>query len=87
MKVLGIYGSSRKGGNSDMLLDEALRGARSAGGDISAIYVRDMKISGCLNCGGCDKTGQCVIDDGMQELYPVLENAEVIIVATPIFFY
>ena len=87
MKVLGIYGSPRKGGNSDQLLDKTLEGAGSAGAETSTIYVRDLKISGCLECGGCDKTGKCVVDDDMQSVYPLLEEADVIFLASPIFFY
>ena len=87
MKVLGIYGSPRKEGNSDLLLDQALEGARSAGAEVSSIYVRDLTFSGCIECGGCGKTGVCVLKDDMQPLYPKIKEAEVIILATPIFFY
>ncbi|MEJ2716360.1 MAG: flavodoxin family protein [Deltaproteobacteria bacterium] len=87
MKVLGIYGSPRKGGNSDRLLNEALKGAESVRADVSSIRSRDLKILGCLECGGCDDTGQCVVDDDMQDVYPRLLEADVIIVASPMFFY
>ncbi|TFH40228.1 MAG: flavodoxin family protein [Chrysiogenales bacterium] len=87
MKVLGIYGSPREGGNSDILLDHVLEGAATAGVDISRIYVRDIAFSPCTECGGCDETGVCVIDDGMQDLYPLLLDARVIFLASPVFFY
>jgi len=87
MKVLGIYGSPRKNGNSAILLDKALEGAESAGAEITKIYARDPKMVGCLECGGCDKTGKCVVKDDMQEIYPLLESADAIILASPIFFY
>lgn len=87
MKILGIYGSPRKGGNSDQLLDTALEGAQSAGGEISRVYARDLKMSGCIECGGCDKTGKCVVEDDMQSVYPLLMEADVIFLASPIFFY
>lgn len=87
MKVLGIYGSPRKNGNSAILLDKALDGAESAGADITKIYSRDPKMVGCLECGGCDKTGKCVVKDDMQEIYPLLESADSIILSVPIFFY
>jgi multimeric flavodoxin WrbA len=87
MKVLGIYGSPRKGGNSDRLLDEALKAARAAGADVGVVYCRDFKISGCLECGGCDKTGQCVVKDDMQQVYPMLVEADAIILSSPMFFY
>ena len=87
MKVLGIYGSPRKGGNTDVLLDEALRGAGITGAEVSPVRCCDLKISGCAECGGCDQTGVCVIDDDMQEVYPKLLEANVVILASPIFFY
>ena len=87
MKVLGIYGSPRKRGNTDQLLDRALEGAQSAGAEISRVYARDLKMSGCIECGGCDQTGKCVVDDDMQSVYPLLEEADVIFLASPIFFY
>ncbi|MFO7786009.1 MAG: flavodoxin family protein [Thermodesulfobacteriota bacterium] len=87
MKVLGIYGSPRKGGNTDQLLDQALEGARSAGAEIDSVYARRLDMSGCLECGGCDDTGQCVVQDDMQEVYPRIEEAGIIFLASPIFFY
>ncbi|MGD2124803.1 MAG: flavodoxin family protein [Desulfobacteraceae bacterium] len=87
MKVLGIYGSPREGGNSDQLLDKALEGAQSAGAEIMRVYVRDLKMCGCIECGGCDETGKCVVEDDMQSVYPLLEEADVIFLASPIFFY
>lgn len=85
--VLGIYGSPRKGGNSDLLLDRALEGAQSAGARVERIYARDLKVNGCRECGGCDRTGKCVQRDAMDEVYPLLYEADAIILATPMFFY
>ncbi|MBN1626993.1 MAG: flavodoxin family protein [Deltaproteobacteria bacterium] len=87
MKVLGIYGSERRGGNSDQLLDRALAGAEASGAIISKIYARDLMISGCRSCGGCDKTGVCVVKDDMSDVYKMFEEADVIILASPIYFY
>ena len=87
MKVLGIYGSPREGGNSDLLLDKALAGAASAGADIEKVVVRSLKISGCQECGGCDKTGSCVILDDMKNVYPSMWEAEIILLSSSIFFY
>jgi len=87
MKVLGIYGSARKGGNSDQLLDKALEGAEASGAVISRVYARDLKISGCRACGGCDKTGKCIIKDEMQDIYPLFIDADIIFLASPIYFY
>ena len=87
MRVLGIYGSPRKDGNTDQLMDKALEGAESAGAEISRVYARDLKMCGCIECGGCDKTGKCVVKDDMQSVYPLMEAADVIILASPVFFY
>lgn len=87
MKVLGIYGSPRKGGNTDMLLDEALKGAESSGAEVSSIRCCDLNMTGCIECGGCNETGECVVEDDMQSVYPQLLEADVIILASPIFFY
>jgi multimeric flavodoxin WrbA len=87
MKVLGIYGSPRKGGNSDQLLDKALEGAQSAGAEILRVYARDLNMCGCIECGGCERTGECVVKDDMQTVYPLMDEADVIILSSPIFFY
>jgi len=87
MKVLGILGSPRRGGNSDLLLEEALEGARSAGAEVIMVSCRDLEMCGCLECGGCDATGKCVVEDDMQPVYPQLLEADVVILSSPMFFY
>jgi multimeric flavodoxin WrbA len=88
MKVLGIYGSPRKGGNSDELLDAALAAAAQEGAEVERVYARKFKnLSGCLECGGCDDTGECVVDDDMQGVYPLLDEAQAVILSAPVFFY
>lgn len=87
MKVVGIYGSPRKECNSDLLLDSALRGAHEKAIEVERIYVRDLEISGCIECGVCEKSGTCAIEDDMQDVYHLLDSADVIILCSPIFFY
>ncbi len=87
MKVLGIMGSPRVGGNTDLLMDEALRGAQSQKAEIEKIVVDKLDISPCREYYGCLKDGNCVIRDDMDDIYPKLLSADVIIVASPIFFY
>ncbi|MBU0515681.1 MAG: flavodoxin family protein [Proteobacteria bacterium] len=87
MKVLGIYGSPRKGGNSDQVLDLVLEGAAKAGADIERVYVRQLDVAGCLECGACNDTGECAVKDDMQAVYDQLDQADVIVVGSPIFFY
>lgn len=87
MKVLGLFGSPRKGGNTEILLEEALKGAEREGAEIERLYLSDLKITPCTECHGCDSTGDCVILDEMQKIYPKLLEADIIILASPIFFY
>jgi len=87
VKVLGIYGSPRKGGNTDLLLDRILEGAQAAGAEVESIYARKLKMSGCIECGSCDDTGECAVHDGMDTVYPLLEEADVVFLASPNFFY
>jgi multimeric flavodoxin WrbA len=87
MVVLGIYGSPRKGGNTDLMMDAFLEGAARAGAELRRFYVRDLSISGCLECAYCDKKGECVQEDDMSTIYPMIESVPRIVVASPIFFY
>lgn len=85
--VLAIAGSPRKGGNSDILCGEFLRGASDAGNFIEKIYLQDKKIGGCFACYGCRETGKCVQKDDMEELLGKIIMADVIVLATPVYFY
>jgi len=87
MKVLGIFGSPRRGGNTELLLEEALRGAEKEGAKVERLYLSEFTITPCKECHGCDNTGNCVIMDDMGKIYPKLLEADIIILASPIFFY
>ena len=87
MKVLGVFGSPRQGGNSDQLLEKALQGAKSAGDEVTSLRAADLDISGCQDCGACEETGECTVDDDMQKVYSRLDDADAIVLASPIFFY
>jgi len=87
LKVLGLFGSPRRGGNTEILLEEALKGAEMEGAVVERLHLTDFTITPCKECHGCDKTGNCVILDDMQKIYPKLLEADVIILASPIFFY
>ena len=87
LKVLGIYGSPRNNGNTDQLLDMVLKGSADAGLETSTLYVRKLKINGCTECDSCDKTDLCVIKDDMHSVYNMLDEAGIIILAAPIFYY
>lgn len=87
VKVLGLFGSPRRGGNTDLLLEEALKGAEKEGAKVERLYLSDFTLTPCKECHGCDHTGNCVILDDMQKIYPKLLEADVVILASPIFFY
>ena len=67
--------------------DAIEEGAREAGAEVESLYVRRMKISGCLECGSCDDTGECAVRDDMDKVYPLLQEADIIFLASPNFFY
>jgi multimeric flavodoxin WrbA len=87
MKVLGVLGSPRIKGNSDILLDQALAGAKDAGAEIEKIILVKKKISGCLDCKKCNETGVCVIEDDMQEIHKKILDADAIIHSVPVYFF
>jgi len=87
MKVLGIFGSPRKNGNTETLLREYLRGCRDAKAEVEEVYLRDLKITPCLEIYACRKDGKCPIRDDMQNLYGKIVEAEILALASPVFFY
>ena len=87
MNVLGIMGSPRLGGNTDLLMDEALKGARSVGAFAEKIVVDELDIAPCRETCGCINDGRCVIRDDMDDVYRSLEEADAVIIGSPIFFY
>ena len=86
-KVLAIYGSPRRKGNTALLLRKAVAGAREAGVEVEEVVLRDLKMSPCLEIYGCTKTGRCAIQDDFQKLYDQILQCQGIILASPIFFY
>ena len=87
MKILGIMGSPRLGGNTDLLLDAVLSGAQSQGAEVEKLVIDQLNISPCREHYGCLEDGHCVIRDDMDALYPKLLAADGIVVASPMFFY
>jgi multimeric flavodoxin WrbA len=86
VKILGIAGSPRLNGNTSLLLDEALSGAREAGATINKIILCNRDIYPCQGCGDCNKTGECTVDDAMDKIYSLATQAHGIIMAAPIYF-
>ena len=86
-KVLIISASPRKGGNSDILCDQFKKGAEEAGNTVEKVYLQQKKIGPCLACYGCRGTGVCVQKDDMEELLNKMVEADVLVLATPVYFY
>jgi len=87
MFVLGLQGSPRTKGNTSILLSTFLEEAQRIGAFTQRLDVARMNISPCLECGTCDEEGFCPVDDDMEQVYPMLRQADIIVMATPIFFY
>ena len=87
-KVLILSGSPRKGGNSDILCDEFMRGAKESGNTVEKINVAERKIGYCRACYYCRTSGgKCVIKDDMAEILQKMIDADVIVLASPVYFY
>lgn len=86
-KVLIISTSPRKGGNSDTLAEEFAKGAREAGHEVEKIGLWDKTIGFCRGCLACQKTGRCVIRDDADIIARKMLTADVIVYATPIYYY
>lgn len=86
-KVLILSGSPRKNGNSDLLCDEFMKGAIEAGHQVEKIRVAEKNIGYCRACYGCKDTGVCVIKDDMAEVLQKMINCDVLVLASPVYFY
>lgn len=86
-KILILSGSPRKGGNSDLLCDEFMRGAAESGNDVEKIRIAEKNIGYCKACYACKKDGICAVKDDMAEILEKMHSAEVIVLASPVYFY
>jgi len=86
-KVLLLSGSPRKGGNSDILCEQFAKGAEESGNQTEKIYIQDLKIGCCRACYACRKSHLCVQKDDMEALLGKMVEADVIVLATPVYFY
>ena len=86
--ILILSGSPRKHGNSDLLCDEFMRGAKESGHNVEKVFLRNKKIGYCLACYHCkDHDGVCAIKDDMAELLDKMNAADVVVMASPVYFY
>lgn len=87
MFVLGIHGSPCKNGNSELLLGSFLSESERRGAQIHQIRVAEKAIHPCIGCGYCGEKGMCRFADDMNEIYALLRQADLIVIATPVYFY
>ena len=89
MNILVLNGSPRPDGNTSAMVNAFVEGAKENGHNISVVPVCQKKIGGCLACEYCHKEGggKCIQQDDMQEIYPLLEQAEMIVLASPIYYH
>lgn len=89
MKILVLNGSPRGNGNTAAMIKSYTEGAKEAGNHVTVFEVCKKKISGCLGCEYCHTKGQgvCVQKDDMQELYELIKEAEMLVIASPIYYF
>jgi multimeric flavodoxin WrbA len=87
MQVLGIVGSPRRGGNTEILVDEALKGAEESGALIEKVILNELNIKPCQACNSCYKTGKCIQNDDMISLQERMKESNVWILGTPIYWW
>ena len=88
-KIIILNGSPRKTGNTSSLTAAVAEGAKAAGNEVTEFHLASMNIRGCLGCwcGGKDKACPCVQQDDMQQIYPVYQAADVVVLASPLYYW
>ena len=86
--ILVLTGSGREGGNSDLLAQAFVQGAREAGHRVDVFACGQKPMVSCMHCGGCWSTGApCVLEDSFNELWPLLERADLLVLCSPLYWY
>ena len=86
-KIVAVYGSPRRKGNTATLLKKAVNGAQDGGARVEEIVLRDLKMSPCLEIYGCNKAGECMLKDDFQKARDLILASQGLILASPVFFY
>ena len=85
--VLILKSSPRENGNSNTLAKQVEAGAKEAGADVESLMLHHMDIRPCDACDVCQETGLCIVKDDMQQIYPLLEKADAIVIAGPVYWF
>ena len=89
IKIIALFGSPRKKGNSTLLANHIILGAESQGATVESIYLNDLDITPCQGCYACQMEGTrgCAVDDDMQAIYPKIVEADALIIASPVYWF
>ena len=87
IRVLGVVGSPRRGGNTESLVDEVLRGARDAGAAVEKVRLSELEIAPCDACDTCRDAGECVLGDDMPDLLEKMAANQVWVLGTPVYWW
>lgn len=90
MKVTILSGTPRENGYTSEVIKNLIPGLESVGCDVNVVTLFDKEISGCSNCGVCEQEGndgECAIDDDMDDIYPIIKESELLIIASPIYMW
>ena len=85
--ILVVVGSARKRGNTDRLADAFIEGAREAGHTVHKVFLGETQVNGCLGCNACRYGKPCVQRDGMEEIYPLFQECDTIVLASPLYYW
>ncbi len=85
MKVLGLVGSPRKNGNTEVMVKAALKGAKDSGAETSIINIPQLNISGCKACMYCRTHDGCAVKDDMQKIYKEIETSDAVVIGFPVY--
>lgn len=87
MKMLVVLGSPRKGGNGETLARKVAEAVEQGGGTVEYVRLNNLSLRPCQGCGGCDKTGNCVVKDDMIPIFQAVDDADRILLVSPVYFY
>ena len=87
IKILAIYGSPRRNGNTDRLLEAFLTGPAAGSVTCRRLKISEIEFAPCTGCQMCEEKGHCVVEDGMQAVYPWIDDADLVVLASPVYFY
>jgi len=87
IRILGIVGSPRRGGNTDILVERVLAGAREAGANAETVYLGGLTVKECDGCHACWQGRECTKNDDMNALYRAINDADALVLGTPVYWY